>query len=114
MCANYPQGFVGKSVDDDRGCFADLKRCVDTIGRRRAFRWDCSLVRGSDRMSYVGSWCVVACLRLQIWGRYRRGMSGYILVQFPEIASAELAAVAAVAQLHDSVSLFDPLHFQLF
>jgi hypothetical protein len=44
----------------------------------------------------VGSWCVVACLRVQIWGRYRRGMSGYILFQFPEISSAELAAVAAV------------------
>jgi hypothetical protein len=39
---------------------------------------------------------VVACLRLQIWGRYRRGMSGSILFQFRELSSAELAAVAAV------------------
>jgi hypothetical protein len=44
-----------------------------------------------------GSWCVVACLRLQIWGRYRRDRSGYILFQFPERSSAELAAAAAVA-----------------
>jgi hypothetical protein len=44
----------------------------------------------------VGSWCVVACLRLQLRGRYRRGRSGYILSQPHEISSAELAAVAAV------------------
>jgi hypothetical protein len=50
----------------------------------------------ADNVTDVGSWCVVACLRLQIWCRYRRGRSGYILFQFPEISSAELAAVAAV------------------